>query len=423
MKIRQVIGREIFDSRGFPAVECELILEESANQIFSVRAAIPSGLSRGKHEAFELRDGQKRLFGRGVLKAVDNLQNVIGPAIIGQEPDVVQMDIKMLELDNTENKSKLGANAILAASIAILKAQAIANRLEVYELIARLCELSSVSIPIPMLNIISGGMHAPNNLDMQEFLIIPAGQTTFRSAFEDSLTVFYNLNDLLKEKGLYNCIGDEGGFAPALKNEREALDLILEAIKKSSGIEGTFVIGIDVAASRLYNQDKNNYTIHGKQYSQDALIKLYSELINNYPIVYIEDPFDQDDLETWKDFTKIFGEKIQITGDDLFTTNPEKILKGAKEKLANSAVIKPNQIGTITETLQAIIVAKENGLDTIISHRSGETNDNIVVDLAMGTQSGQIKAGGPTRGERLSKYNRLLRIEDKLTMQVLNNES
>jgi len=420
MKISQVIGREIFDSRGLPTIECELILELNSGQNLSVRASVPSGTSIGKHEAVELRDDKKRLSGKGVLKAVRNLENEIGPAIIGKEPDIVSMDIKILNVDGTDDKSRLGANTILAASLAILRAQAVANEMEPYELIASLCNLDTVSIPIPMFNFINGGVHAHNKLDIQEFMIIPTGQTTFRSAMESGATVFYNLKSILLEKGLKLCIGDEGGFAPDVKNEKEALDLLVQAIEKSKDIEGGFVIAMDVAASRLYNAKTKKYSLSGNDYSSDELIKYYEELLTNYPIIYVEDCFDQDDWESWKSFTALHNENIQIAGDDLFVTNPERILKGAQEVAANTAIIKLNQIGTVTETLQAIITCKENGIDTVISHRSGETNDNLIVDLAIGTQSGQIKAGGLTRGERLSKYNRLLRIEDNLTMQALN---
>ena len=419
MKISQVIGREIFDSRGFPTIECELALELNSGQHLSVRASVPAGKSSGKYEALELRD-EKRLFSKGVLEAIRNLENEIGPAIIGKEPDVVSMDIAMLNIDGTDNKSKLGANAILAASLAILRAQAIAHELEPYELIASLCNFDTVSIPIPMFNFINGGCHANNSLDIQEFMVVPTGQTTFRAAMESAAIIFHNTQSLILEKGLRLCVGDEGGFAPNLKNEKEALDLLVEAIEKSKNIDGGFVIALDVAASELYNPKTKKYSLSGKDYSSDELAHYYEELISQYPIMYIEDPFDQDDWQGWQSFTATYSENIQIAGDDLFATNPERIVKGVEQMTANTAIIKPNQIGTVTETLQAAMTCKEYGIDTVVSHRSGETNDNIIVDIAMGTQSGQIKAGGLSRGERLAKYNRLLRIEDKLTMQALN---
>ena len=422
MKISQVIGREIFDSRGFPTIECELILELDSGQYLSVRASVPSGASTGVHEAFQLRDGKKRLSGMGVMKAIQNLENIIGPAIIGKKPDVVALDIEMVNLDKTDNKSKLGSNTMLAASIAILRAQAIANELEPYELIANLCNLNTISIPIPMFNIINGGAHADNNLDIQEFMIIPTGQTTFRAAIESGAEVFYNLKSLLKQKGLGACTGDEGGFSPNLNNEKQALDILVEIIEKSKErIDGEFVIALDIAATQFYDTKTKKYTLSGQSYSSEELSKYYQELITNYPIIYLEDPFAQDDWDAWKEFTSLFSDNIQIVGDDIFTTNPARILKGVELGVANAAVIKPNQIGTVTETLQAVLICKENGYDTIVSHRSGETNDSIIVDLAIGTQSGQIKAGGLTRGERMAKYNRLLRIEDKLTLQALNN--
>ena len=421
MKISQVIGREIFDSRGLPTIECELILELDSGRHVSVGASVPAGTSTGKYEAFELRDKKKRLGGKGVLTAIRNLENKIGPAIIGKEPDVVSMDISMLNIDATDDKSNLGANTILVASLAILRAQAVANQMEPYELVASLCNFDTVSIPIPIFNIINGGAHAYNALDIQEFMIIPAGQVTCRSAIESAAEVFYSVKSLLLEKGLQPCIGDEGGFAPHLEHEKQVLDIILEAIKKSSDrTDGEFVLGMDVAASRLYNPKTKKYLLSGKEYSSEDLVAYYGELSQSYPMIYLEDGFDQDDWQGWKAFTQSYNDSMQIVGDDLFVTNPEKILKGVEEQAANTAIIKPNQIGTITETLQAIIACKENGFDTVISHRSGETNDNLIVDLAIGTQSGQIKAGGLARGERLAKYNRLLRIEDTLTMQALN---
>lgn len=438
MKISKVIGREIFDSRGYPTIECELTLEgqKTKNTVqdgesfdsdspeiqetpIIVTASVPAGKSTGKYEAIELRDGKKRLDGKGVIKAVRNLENIIGPAIIGKEPDVISLDVEMLELDGTDNKSNLGANAILAASLAILKAQAIDRQLEIYELVAHLCKLNAVSIPIPFFNFINGGMHADNKIDMQEFLIIPTEQHTFRSCMELAAELFYNLKSILKEKNLGTCIGDEGGFAPKLSHEKEILDVLMLAIEKTTSIRGEFTIAIDVAASTLYDSKTKKYSISGKKYTGSELGKYYEELISNYPIIAIEDPFDQDDLDSWKEFTANFGNKIQIIGDDLFATNPDRISNLAPEMLANSAIIKPNQIGTVTETLQAILTCKENGLDTIISHRSGETCDSIIADIAIGTQAGQIKAGGLNRGERLAKYNRLLQVEDKLTMEAL----
>jgi len=422
MKISQVMGREIFDSRGFPTIECELVLENKSGQYYSVRASVPSGVSTGAHEAFQLRDEKPRLAGMGVIKAIRNLENIIAPAIIGKEPDTVTLDITMANLDGTDDKSKLGSNTMLAASLAILRAQAISNEMEPYELIASLCNLDTISIPIPMFNVINGGAHASNNLDIQEFIIIPTGQTTFRAAFESAAEVFYNLKSILNKKGFATCFGDEGGFAPPLNNEKQALDILVEAIKKSNEtIDGEFVLGLDVAATQFYNPETKKYTLSGEVYTPEQLIAHYQELITKYPIIYMEDPFAQDDWDSWKTCTALFSENIQIVGDDIFATNPNRILQGVESGVANAAIIKPNQIGTITETLQAILACKENEYDTIISHRSGETNDTIIVDLAIGTQSGQIKAGGLTRGERMAKYNRLLRIEDKLTMQALNS--
>ena len=420
MKIKKVTGREIFDSRGVPTLECELTLEDDSEQLYSITSSVPSGASIGKYEALELRDRKKRLHGKGVTKAIENLETVIAPTLIGKKPDVVALDTKMIKLDGTENKSKLGANTILAASLAVLRAQAVANRMEPFELITELCGIEEIAIPIPMFNVINGGMHAPNKLDFQEFMIIPTGQSNFRSAMEASLEVFYTLKSLLIKKGFHPYVGDEGGFAPEIKNETQALDLIMEAIEKTKNAEGNFVIGVDVAASHLYDSKTKKYTIGEKKYSYQELIPLYEKLIEKYPIMYIEDGFDQDDWKGWKAFASQFGQKIQIIGDDLFATNIQRIFKGLEEQAANGALIKPNQIGTVTETLQAIMACKEHDLSSVISHRSGETNDDIIVDIAIGSVAGQIKAGGLMRGERLAKYNRMLRIEDLLTMQVMN---
>jgi len=423
MKISQVTAREIFNSRGYPTVECTITVEDDKKNAISVRASVPSGASKGSHEAVELLDGGKRFDGKGVKKAIENIETKIAPLLIGQEPDVITLDVKMIELDGTDNKSNLGANAILATSLAVLKAQAIISGLEPYELVAGLCEFSSITLPAPMFNVLNGGMHAINNIDIQEFMIIPTGQTTFKQGMEDSATVFYKLKSLIIEKGMYPCIGDEGGFAPpTIKDEREVLDLLVQAIEDTKDLTtGNFVLGLDIAATQLYNKETKRYTLQGKEYDADQLLAFYEELVDKYPIIYLEDGFAEDDWDSWKKLDQALGQKIQIVGDDLFTTNMERILKGVSENAANSVIIKPNQVGTVTETLQAVMASQEHGLNTILSHRSGETNDNIIVDLAIGTQTLQLKTGGLTRGERLSKYNRLLRIEDELTRNVMQN--
>jgi len=416
MKITQIIGREIFDSRGFPTVECEITLNN--NNIFI--ASVPSGISTGSHEAVELRDGGKRLEGRGVLKAIENIEQTIAPTLIGHAPNVVEMDLKMIALDNSENKSNLGANAILAVSYAVLRAQAFIEGLEIYELIADLCNVETVSLPIPLINVINGGRHADNNLTIQEYMIVPKGQQTIRGSLEAAAGLFYELKDLLKKNGKNTLVGDEGGFAPDFNNEREALDTLMQAIGNAQQKYGhEFVIALDIAANSLYNQSTNTYDLHGKKYTTDALIDWYAQLATEYPLFSIEDGLHEDDWEGWSKLTEKLGENVQIVGDDLFTTNPERITLGIEKDAANAVLIKPNQIGTVTETLQAMNICKEHGLNTIVSHRSGETEDTLIADLAVGTSAGQIKTGGCSRGERMAKYNRLLRIEDRLTLSVL----
>ena len=416
MKITHIIGREIFDSRGFPTVECEVILENNHSFI----ASVPSGISKGSHEAVELRDGGNRLAGQGVLKAIENIEQIIAPAFIGHIPNVVEMDLKMIALDGSGNKSNLGANAILAVSYAVVRAQASLEELEIYEFIADLCNFERVSLPIPLINIINGGQHADNNLVIQEYMVAPKGQQTIRGALESVAELFYELKYLLRKHGKSTLVGDEGGFAPDFNNEREALDTIMQAIGNTNKKYGhEFVIALDVAANSFYNQSTNTYDMHGKKYTTDTLIEWYVQLTKEYPLFSIEDGLHEDDWEGWSQLTATLGESVQIVGDDLFTTNPEKITIGIEKKSANAVLIKPNQIGTVTETLQAINICKDHGINTIVSHRSGETEDTFIADLAVGTSSGQIKTGGFSRSERMAKYNRLLRIEDKLTLSAL----
>ncbi|MCK5632875.1 phosphopyruvate hydratase [bacterium] len=420
MKVTQIIGREIFDSRGFPTVECEIVLDGTHGVI----ASVPSGASKGKHEAVELRDGQKRLDGKGVTKAITNIEEIIAPALIGQEPNVVEADLKMIALDGTENKSKLGANAILPVSIAMLRAQAAIENLETYELIAGLCELETIALPIPLINIINGGMHADNNLAIQEFMVVARGQQSVRGSIEATSLLFYELKNLLKKKNLSTLVGDEGGFAPNFRNEYEALDTLMEAInsvekKHNQG----FVIAIDAAANSFYNEKTKLYELNNKKYSSDEMIAWYEKLAKDYPLFSIEDGLYEEDWDGWAKLTQKLGADVQIIGDDLFTTNQNRIVTGLEKGASNAVLIKPNQIGTITETLQAISLCKEHELNTVVSHRSGETEDTFIVDLAVGTNSGQIKIGGLTRGERTAKYNQLLRIEDRLTRSAMEDSS
>lgn len=418
MKITRLIGREIFDSRGLPTIECEIILEDGTFLISSV----PSGLSRGKHEAVELRDGGKRLMGMGISKALDNIEQIIAPRLIGQEPEVVLLDTLMLELDGTDDKSKLGANAILAVSMAVLKAQAVVEGLEPYEMIAHLCGFESIALPLPMFNMINGGVHARNKLQIQEFLVVPVDMPSFRVAMESSIMLFHTLKELLLKDGKELNVGDEGGFASNFKDEMEALDYLAQAIEKTKkSVQGHFVLGLDVAASQFYDAKKKKYKWHGKLLSSDQMIDMYEKLADSYPIYSIEDGLSEDDWAGWKQMTEALNTKIQIVGDDIFATNAQKIWEGIEQGVATAAIIKPNQIGTVTETLQAIKLCKEYTMNVIVSNRSGETNDTFISELAVGTSSGHLKAGGCTRGERMSKYNQLLRIEDALVFSMLDD--
>lgn len=401
-KICDVYAREILDSRGNPTVEVEVLLESGIKGI----ASVPSGASTGKREALELRDNDgNRYCGKGVLKAVSNVNNVIKPLIVGMDADKLRdIDNVMIEEDGTSNKGKLGANAMLGVSLAVLRASAMDNNKEIYEYIG-----SEYSMPRCMMNILNGGVHANNNLDFQEFMIIPS-----KSEYSDNLRmgseIFNTLKSVLKENGLLCGVGDEGGFAPMISSAREALDLISSAIKMSGYVLGKDVfIGLDVAASELYHD--GYYLIEGKKYSREELVNCYKSLVNDYHIISIEDGMAEDDYEGWKIMTKKLGD-IQLVGDDLFVTNKSLLEDGIKMGIANAILIKPNQIGTVSEMLDTILLAKENNYNTIISHRSGETEDNYIADFAVGLNLGQIKTGSLSRGERTSKYNRLLRIEE-----------
>lgn len=416
MKIEKIIGREIYDSRGWPTIECELILEDGT----FVTASVPSGISRSKFEACELRDHDKRVLGMGVSKAIEHLENTIATAFMGREPDVVTMDVYMLELDGTDDKSNLGSNAIMAASKAVLKAQAAIEGLEPYEMVAHLCGLESISIPLPMFNMINGGRHAHTKMQIQEFLLVPINMSSFRMAMESACVVFHELEQLLTKKEKVFAIGDEGGFAGDFKDEEEVFDLLSEAIENSKKkMQGSFVFGLDVAASQFYDSKKKKYKWKGKSFSTDQMIKIYEKLADKYPIYSIEDGLSEEDWEGWIDMTKSLNEKIQIVGDDIFATNAQRIWQGIEQGVATAAIIKPNQIGTLTEALQAIKLCKEYGMNVIVSHRSGETNDSFIADLAVGVSAGHIKAGGCSRGERMAKYNQLLRIEDSLVLGML----
>lgn len=404
-KIKDLKGREVLDSRGNPTVEVEVLLEDGSLG----RALVPSGASTGTREALELRDHDERFMGRGVLKAVNNVNTIIREKLIGLESSNQELiDNTMIELDGTKNKSHLGANAILGVSLANLKASAISAKLPLYKYVG-----SGTELPVPMMNIINGGAHADNNLDFQEYMIIPQ-RDTIKERIRIGAEVFHNLKKVLKEKGYNTNVGDEGGFAPDLKSNEEGFKVIIEAIKSSGYIPGKDVkLAIDVAASEFY--ENGTYHIDGKQLTTKELIKFYEELVNKYPIISIEDPVDENDWEGFTAITKVLGDKIQLVGDDLFVTNIECLEKGIKLQAGNAILLKLNQIGTYTETLKTINLAKSNGYKTIISHRSGETEDTTITDLAVGLNLGQIKTGSMSRTDRICKYNQLIRIEEELT--------
>lgn len=406
MKIKNVIGREVLDSRGNPTVEVDVILE---NNIVG-RAIVPSGASTGEREALEMRDGGSRYNGLGVLKAVNNVNIILKDSIVGMDVfEQQKIDHKMIEVDGTPNKSNLGANAILGVSMAVLKAAANCDNMQLYKYVG-----NGTSLPVAMMNILNGGCHADNNLDFQEFMIVP-NRDSIHERVRVGAEVFHTLKKLLKEKGYFTGVGDEGGFAPNLSSNEEAFQLIIEAIKKAGYIPGKDVnLAIDVAASELYENGK--YNIDGRGFTTEELIEYYDELINKYSIISIEDPLDQNDWDGFADITKRLKDRVQIVGDDLFVTNKKYLEKGIRLGCCNAILIKVNQIGTITETLETIELAKENNCNIIISHRSGETEDTTIADLAVGLNVGQIKTGSLSRTDRICKYNQLFRIEDGLNL-------
>ena len=406
MKIKDVIGREILDSRGNPTVEVDVILE---NGIVG-RAAVPSGASTGEREALEMRDGGDRYNGKGVLNAVGHVNNEIRNLVIGMDAkDQKKLDYAMIELDGTKTKSKLGANAILGVSMAALKASALNEGMPLYKYIG-----DGRKLPRPMMNIINGGCHADNKLDFQEFMIMP-NRDTIKETLRVGAEIFHTLKKVLNEKGLSTGVGDEGGFAPNLSSNTEGFELIMEAITKAGYKPGIDVnLGIDVAASEFYEDGKYNLEGEGRSLTTDELIDFYKELINKYPIISIEDPVDENDWEGFSKITKELGDKIQLVGDDLFVTNKECLQKGIDNNAGNAILLKVNQIGTITETLETIELARSHGYKTVISHRSGETEDTTIADLAVGLNLGQIKTGSMSRTDRICKYNQLIRIEEEI---------
>ena len=402
MKITNLYAREILDSRGNPTVECELTTEN-----FTVRASVPSGASTGSNEALELRDGDSRYHGKGVTKAVNNVNTIIKNALIGKELNQKVLDNLLLELDGTKNKTNLGANAILSVSLCIMKAIAKSQNKDIYELFD-----GPYTMPYPMMNIINGGVHATSSLEIQEFMIVP-NQSTFKERLRCGAEVFQTLKSILKQNGFSTSVGDEGGFAPTFKTIEEALDYIMLAIKESGYIAGKDVnLALDAAASEFYKDGK--YTINKKELTKEELINYYIKLTETYPIISIEDAFSEDDIDSIKKLTELIGNKIMLVGDDYFVTNIEYLQKGITEKYNNAILLKANQIGTISEMLETIKLAKNSGFKTIISHRSGETEDTFISQMAVGLNLGYIKTGSLCRGERIAKYNELLRIEEKV---------
>lgn len=410
--IFDIYAREVLDSRGNPTVEVEVLTESGAKG----RAMVPSGASTGEYEAVELRDGDKgRYLGKGVQKAVDNVNEVIAPALVGFDTmDQVGIDMAMIELDGTDNKGKLGANAILGVSMAC--AHAAADYLEI-PLYAYLGGFNARTLPTPMMNILNGGEHADNNVDIQEFMVMPVGAPTFKEALRMGAEIFHALKAVLKEKGYNTAVGDEGGFAPNLKSNEEALSTIIEAIEKAGYKPGEEVkLAMDVAASEIYNDETKKYTLaaEGKELTSAEMVDFFEDLVNKYPIISIEDALDENDWEGHQFITERLGHRVQLVGDDLFVTNTKKLSEGIQKGIANAILIKVNQIGTLTETFEAIEMAKRAGYTAVVSHRSGETEDSTIADIAVAANAGQIKTGAPSRTDRVAKYNQLLRIEDEL---------
>ena len=416
--ITDIVAREILDSRGNPTVEVDVELDSGAVG----RAAVPSGASTGEHEAVELRDGdKKRYMGKGVMKAVSNINEIISEALLDMDAmNQIEIDNTLIKLDGTPNKNNLGANAILGVSLACAKAVSNALDMPLYKYLGG---VNACELPVPMMNILNGGSHADSNVDLQEFMVMPVGASSFREALRMGTETFHSLKSVLKDKGYATSVGDEGGFAPSLKSNEEPLELIVQAIEKTGLKPGKDVmIALDPASSEFYDTKKKKYIFSKSDKSErtsDQMIEFYSKLIKAYPIISIEDGFAEDDWDGWKNFTKEFDSKIQIVGDDLFVTNTERLKRGIKESSANSILIKLNQIGTLTETIQAVEMAKKASFTAVISHRSGETEDTTIADLVVALNTGQIKTGSASRTDRIAKYNQLLRIEEELGSMAL----
>lgn len=410
MKIQDIHAREIFDSRGIPTVECDLFLSDG--MMFT--ASVPCGISRGMYEAVELRDKGHRLMGLGVHKAVRMIEDTIAPLLIDRVPDLIAFDSEMIGLDQTMNKAHLGANAMLAVSMVVCRAQAYMEDFELYEFIAHISNQSTISLPCPMFNMLGGGLHADNNFPIQEILVVPTKELSFHEAMETGVTIFHTLRKILHDKGKLTAVGYEGGFIPTFKDEFEAFDMLMDAIHHSGRGENA-MISLDIAASHLLNSETGLYSWFGDRLSSHDLIEKYKKISSQYPLFSIEDGLSQADWKGWHEMKNALGNHVKIIGDDLFVTDPQRIWNGIENDCASGALIKPNQIGTITETLQAVTLCKDSNWDVVVSHRSGETNDDFIADLAIGVSAEFIKAGGCSRGERMAKYNRLLIIEQDLT--------
>jgi enolase len=415
VKIQSVHGREILDSRGNPTVEVDIVLEGRA---FG-RAAVPSGASTGQREALELRDGdKKRYLGKGVNKAVGNVNGEIAKAIVGRDSDQRAIDTFLIQTDGTPNKGRLGANTLLGVSMALARATAAGAGKPLYEHLASLYGRGTLSLPAPMMNILNGGAHADSSVDFQEFMVMPLGMPTFAEAVRAGAEIFHTLRGILKKKGYSTGVGDEGGFAPSLKSNREALDVVMDAVTQAGYTPGSNVyLALDVASSELWNESTRKYEFKKSgepTRSADEMVRLYDEWVSQYPIISIEDGLAEGDWDGWKTLTKALGDRVQLVGDDVFVTNPEILKRGIAEHIANALLVKLNQIGTVTETLDAVAMADDAGYRSVISHRSGETEDTTIADLAVATGAGQIKTGSASRSDRVAKYNQLLRIEEAL---------
>lgn len=407
--IANILGREVLDSRGNPTVEVEVLLESGA----SGRAIVPSGASTGEHEAVELRDGGKRFLGKGVLKAISNVNNEICDAVVGLDGlDQKALDKKLIALDGTENKSRLGANALLGVSLAVARAASSSRNLPLYKSIGG---DDANTLPVPMMNVLNGGVHADNNIDLQEFMIMPIGASRFSEGLQWGVEIYHTLKSLLRAKGLSTSVGDEGGFAPNLANNEEAIEFLVDAITRAGFKPGVEIaIALDPATSELYKDSRYHMAGENRIFTSHELVEWWVSLVDKYPIVSIEDGMAQDDWDGWAELSSALGARIQLVGDDLFVTNTKRLQQGIDRKIANSILIKVNQIGTLSETLSAVSLAKSNNYTSVMSHRSGETEDSTIADLAVATNCGQIKTGAPARSDRVAKYNQLLRIEQDL---------